>query len=84
MKRNWSALVLGALMSVSLFGSVGCSKDEKNQLPDLEKEIKEIENIQKRLEEINALEEEERKKIIRFEALPISNYTKQGIFIGSM
>lgn len=53
----------------------------KKKVSKIDKEIKEIENIHKRLEEINALEEEERKKIVRFDALPISNYTKQGIFI---
>ena len=50
----------------------------KKKVSKVDKEIKEIENIQKRLEEIKGLEEEERKKIIRFDALPISNYTKQG------
>ena len=50
----------------------------KKKVSKVDKEIKEIENMQKRLEEIKGLEEEERQKIIRFDSLPISNYTKQG------
>ena len=46
--------------------------------PSTQAEGLEIENMQKRLEEIKGLEEEERQKIIRFDSLPISNYTKQG------
>lgn len=36
MKRNWKALILGALMSVSLFGSVSCSKNEKPEISGLD------------------------------------------------
>lgn len=53
----------------------------KRKISKVDKEIKEIEAIHKRLAEINALEEEERRKIVRFDALPISNYTKQGTYI---
>lgn len=52
----------------------------KRKVSKVDREIKEIESIHKRLEEINSLEESERKKIVRFDALPISNYTKQGRF----
>ena len=57
------------------------SNFSRKKVSKVDKEIKEIESIHKRLEEINAMEEEERKKIVRFDSLPISNYTKQGINI---
>ena len=45
---------------------------------ELDKEIKEIEGLQKRISELQALPEEEQKQYRRFDQLPLSNYTKQG------
>lgn len=50
----------------------------RKQLSKTDREIKEIEGLNKRLSELQALPEEERKQFRRFDQLPLSNYTKQG------
>lgn len=45
----------------------------------VDREIREITQLQKQIEELSALPEEERKNIKKFASLPISNYTKKGL-----
>lgn len=65
-------------------GKGSFAKGKKNhryyhkQLSKTDREIKEIEGLTKRLSELQALPEEERKQFKRFDQLPLSNYTKQG------
>lgn len=71
-------------------GKRPASKGKKNQryyrkqLSKVDKEIKEIEGLQKRISELQALPEEEQKQYRRFDQLPLSNYTKQGCLIVSL
>lgn len=45
----------------------------------VDREIREIAQLQKQIEELSALPEEEKAKIKKFAELPISNYTKKGL-----
>ena len=56
----------------------------RKQLSKVDKEIKEIEGLQKRISELQVLPEEEQKQYRRFDQLPLSNYTKQGCLIVSL
>lgn len=54
--------------------SIGHKKESK-----IDREIREITQLQKQIEELSALPEEEKANIKKFEALPLSNYTKKGL-----
>lgn len=53
---------------------VGHKKESK-----IDREIREITQLQKQIEELSALPEEEKAKIKKFAELPLSNYTKKGL-----